>query len=81
MDGSAPDHGFWSIEMDGMASIQQAYVRNTPVLRTVMTAVDGASCEIIDFAPAIRNIRAPIVRWPSRGSCGPCPERRASACA
>ena len=51
MDGSSPDHGFWSVEIDGMTSIEQAYVRNTPVLRTVMTAEDGASCEIIDFAP------------------------------
>ena len=32
-------------------TIDQAYVRNTPVLRTVMTAEDGSSAEIIDFAP------------------------------
>ena len=51
MDGEAPDHGYWAIELEGMASAEQAYIRNTPVLRTVLTAEDGASVEIIDFAP------------------------------
>jgi GH15 family glucan-1,4-alpha-glucosidase len=51
MDGSDPDHGFWDVELEGCASIEQAYVRNTPVLRTVMTAADGARIEIVDFAP------------------------------
>jgi len=31
--------------------VSQAYIRNTPVLRTVLTAEDGAAVEIIDFAP------------------------------
>ena len=51
MDGSDPDHGFWDIELEGLATVEQAYIRNTPVLRTVLTADDGASVEIIDFAP------------------------------
>jgi GH15 family glucan-1,4-alpha-glucosidase len=51
MDGSDPAHGFWDIELDGQATVEQAYIRNTPVLRTVLTADDGASVEIIDFAP------------------------------
>ncbi|MFC0632413.1 glycoside hydrolase family 15 protein [Brevundimonas balnearis] len=51
MDGEAPEHGFWEIELQGLASIEQAYIRNTPVLRTVMTAEDGAALEVIDFAP------------------------------
>ena len=51
MDGMAPEHGFWAIEMEDVKAIDQAYVRNTPVLRTVMTAEDGSSAEIIDFAP------------------------------
>ena len=51
MDGDAPDHGFWSVELDGLKRVDQAYVRNTPVLRTVLTAEDGAAVEIIDFAP------------------------------
>ena len=51
MDGSDPDHGFWSLELEGRVAVEQSYIRNTPVLRTVMTAADGASVEIIDFAP------------------------------
>ena len=51
MDGADPEHGFWDVELEGCAHVEQAYVRNTPVLRTVMTAADGAAVEIIDFAP------------------------------
>ncbi|MFK0298064.1 glycoside hydrolase family 15 protein [Brevundimonas sp. NPDC090276] len=51
MDGDDPEHGFWAIELADMASIEQAYVRNTAVLRTVMTDERGASVEILDFAP------------------------------
>ncbi len=51
MDGDDPQHGFWSIELDGQKHVEQAYVRNTPVLRTVLTAEDGAALEVIDFAP------------------------------
>lgn len=51
MDGDDPEHGFWAIELEGQKHVEQAYVRNTPVLRTVLTAEDGAAVEIIDFAP------------------------------
>ncbi|WP_296175861.1 glycoside hydrolase family 15 protein [uncultured Brevundimonas sp.] len=51
MNGDDPEHGFWAIELADMASIEQAYVRNTAVLRTVMTDERGASVEILDFAP------------------------------
>jgi len=51
MDGNDPEHGFWDVELEGCVGIEQAYVRNTPVLRTVMTAADGASLELLDFAP------------------------------
>ncbi|WP_312782960.1 glycoside hydrolase family 15 protein [Brevundimonas sp.] len=51
MDGDDPEHGFWSIELADQTSIEQAYVRNTAVLRTVMTDERGASVEILDFAP------------------------------
>lgn len=51
MDGSDPEHGFWSVELEDQASIEQAYIRNTAVLRTVMTDARGASVEILDFAP------------------------------
>lgn len=51
MDGDDPEHGFWAIELADMVLIEQAYVRNTAVLRTVMTDERGASVEILDFAP------------------------------
>lgn len=51
MDGKAPEHGFWSIELEGLKTVDQAYIRNTAVLRTVLTAENGASVEIIDFCP------------------------------
>ncbi len=51
MDGDAPEHGFWAIELEDQTSVEQAYVHNTPVLRTVLTDADGASVEILDFAP------------------------------
>lgn len=51
MNGEAPDHGFWSVELEGLAQVTQSYLPNTPVLRTVMTSDDGASVEILDFAP------------------------------
>jgi GH15 family glucan-1,4-alpha-glucosidase len=51
MDGNDPDHGFWDIELEGLKHISQAYVRNTPVLRTVLTDENGAMVEILDFAP------------------------------
>ncbi|MBU1538149.1 MAG: glycoside hydrolase family 15 protein [Alphaproteobacteria bacterium] len=51
MDGTDPEHGYWDIELEGQTTVEQAYIRNTPVLRTVLTAADGAAVEIIDFAP------------------------------
>lgn len=51
MDGDDPEHGFWAIELADMVTIEQAYVRNTAVLRTVMTDERGAAVEILDFAP------------------------------
>ncbi|MBU1346465.1 MAG: glycoside hydrolase family 15 protein [Alphaproteobacteria bacterium] len=51
MDGDAPEHGFWSIELENLVEVSQAYLNNTPVLRTVLTARDGAAVEILDFAP------------------------------
>lgn len=51
MDGEAPEHGFWSIELEEVKTVEQAYVRNTAVLRTVLTAENGAAVEIIDFCP------------------------------
>lgn len=55
MDGDDPEHGFWDIQLEGFKRVDQAYVRNTPVLRTVLTAEDGAAVEVLDFAPRHRK--------------------------
>src|SRR5690606_4229108 len=49
------DIGHWSIDLDGCASIDQDYLRNTPILRTVQTDADGSAVEIIDFCPRFRR--------------------------
>lgn len=49
--GDPAAQGVWEIAVDGATSVEQAYLRNTPILRTVITDADGASLEIIDFAP------------------------------
>ncbi|MBU4434235.1 MAG: glycoside hydrolase family 15 protein [Alphaproteobacteria bacterium] len=43
--------GLWDVVVDGAASIEQSYLRNTPILRTEITDADGAKIEILDFAP------------------------------
>jgi GH15 family glucan-1,4-alpha-glucosidase len=52
--GEARAQGFWSVEVAGAAQTRQAYLRNTPVLRTEITDAGGAVAEIIDFAPRFK---------------------------
>ena len=52
--------GGFSISLKGMVSAQQAYVRNTAILETVLTAQDGSSIRITDFAPRFTD-RGPHV--------------------
>ena len=47
--------GIWSVELEGLASAEQAYLRNTPVLRTVLRDESGDELEILDFAPRFRQ--------------------------
>jgi pentatricopeptide repeat protein len=49
--GDPTAKGTWEVVVDGAKTVEQAYLRNTPILRTVITDGDGASVEIIDFAP------------------------------
>ncbi len=53
--GSAPTHGFFSIGFDETATRHQTYERNTAIVRTVLTAPDGASFSITDFVPRFRQ--------------------------
>ncbi|WP_165186353.1 glycoside hydrolase family 15 protein [Caulobacter soli] len=49
--GDPSTQGTWEVAVDGAKTVDQEYLRNTPILRTVITDADGASIEIIDFAP------------------------------
>jgi len=53
--GDSKATGLWSVEVDGLAHVHQAYLRNTPILRTELTDTSGASLEILDFAPRYRQ--------------------------
>jgi GH15 family glucan-1,4-alpha-glucosidase len=52
--GDGAGMGFWSVDVAGEAATRQAYLRNTPILRTEITDKSGARAEIIDFAPRFR---------------------------
>ena len=45
------DHGFWDIVLENCSSIEQHYIRNSPVLVTQMSCDAGNAIEIIDFMP------------------------------
>jgi len=49
--GDPAAKGTWEVAVEGQTRVDQAYLRNTPILRTVITDADGASLEIIDFSP------------------------------
>jgi GH15 family glucan-1,4-alpha-glucosidase len=50
-DPAGEARGHWSIEIEDQTGCEQAYLRNSAVLRTVLTDREGAQVEIIDFAP------------------------------
>jgi GH15 family glucan-1,4-alpha-glucosidase len=56
-DADAEDAtGVWAIEVEGATETTQAYLRNTPILRTEIVNADGAAVEIIDFSPRYRHL-------------------------
>lgn len=56
-DGGDPQAtGLWAIEVENTVEIRQAYLRNTPILRTEIVNADGAAVEILDFAPRYRHL-------------------------
>jgi len=80
--GLAPEaQGVWAIEVEDAAEVTQTYLRNTPILRTVIRNGDGAAVEIIDFAPVTVTWGGSTGRWPWSAWCGRCRARRASASA
>jgi Glucoamylase and related glycosyl hydrolases len=53
--GEAEAQGLWAIDVENMTSVTQAYLRNTPILRTEIRSSDGGVLEIIDFCPRYRH--------------------------
>jgi GH15 family glucan-1,4-alpha-glucosidase len=55
-DPTSPEaQGLWDVEVEDAVRTEQAYDRNTPVLRTTITTSSGASVEITDFCPRYRH--------------------------
>jgi len=55
VDGEAPRAGFFDIGFDEPVRSEQSYVRNTAIVRTVLTSASGASFAITDFVPRFRQ--------------------------
>lgn len=56
-DVSSPDRkGFWSIELENCVTVEQSYLRNTPVLVTRQADEGGNAIEVIDFCPRFRRL-------------------------
>ncbi len=55
VDGDCPESGFFSISLDEEAEAEQAYLRNTAIVQTVLRGKSGASLRITDFAPRFRQ--------------------------
>jgi GH15 family glucan-1,4-alpha-glucosidase len=55
-DPAAADaRGLWDVVVENATKVEQAYLRNTAVLRTVITNAEGAAVEITDFCPRFRQ--------------------------
>ena len=54
--GNQPEAGYWSIELTDCGAIDQSYLRNTPILRTVQSDEAGNSVEILDFCPRFTRL-------------------------
>jgi len=54
--GAATAQGLWAIDVEGASVTSQAYLRNTPILRTEVRTAEGSGVEILDFCPRYRHL-------------------------
>ncbi|SFR82208.1 glycoside hydrolase family 15 protein [Sphingomonas jatrophae] len=54
--GDAPEHGYWSIELEDGETVAQSYLRNTPILVSRHTDASGNAIEVIDFCPRFQRL-------------------------
>ena len=52
---SAVPRGEWRIALENQVSVEQRYLRNTPILVTRLTDADGGVAEIFDFCPRYQH--------------------------
>jgi GH15 family glucan-1,4-alpha-glucosidase len=53
--GEGPEAGFWAIDLEDGVSIEQSYIRNTPILVSRHTDAQGNAIEVIDFCPRFQR--------------------------
>ncbi|MEG3086026.1 glycoside hydrolase family 15 protein [Sphingomonas sp. PB4P5] len=51
LGGTAPERGYWAIGIEDSVSVEQHYVRNSPILISRHTDASGNAIEVIDFCP------------------------------
>ena len=55
LSDGASDAGYWSVELEGCTSVEQDYLRNTAILRTVQRDESENAIEVLDFCPRFRR--------------------------
>ncbi|WP_022687525.1 glycoside hydrolase family 15 protein [Sphingomonas phyllosphaerae] len=55
LGGEEPDTGYWGIALEDSVSIEQTYIRNTPILVTTHRDAQGGAIEVIDFCPRFQR--------------------------
>jgi len=55
LDAPGDVQGFWAIDLEGTHRVEQAYVRNTPILVSRHEDEAGNAIELIDFCPRFRR--------------------------
>jgi GH15 family glucan-1,4-alpha-glucosidase len=54
--GEGPmNRGEWRLSLENQVSVEQSYLRNTPILSTRLTDADGGTAEIFDFCPRFQR--------------------------
>ncbi|MEH3100028.1 glycoside hydrolase family 15 protein [Sphingomonas adhaesiva] len=55
LGGEEPTAGYWGITLEDGVSVEQEYIRNTPILVTRHTDAHGGAIEVIDFCPRFQR--------------------------
>lgn len=56
LNGEQPANGYWAIDLHDCKSVDQHYLKNTPILVTRKSDGAGGVIEIIDFCPRFRRL-------------------------